>query len=58
MTDDGEYVLRRNDFRGRGNYMRQQRFSANLVQNFGVFGFQARPFARRHNNDGDARGAL
>jgi hypothetical protein len=38
--------------------MRQQRFSANLVQNFGVFGFQARPFARRHNNDGDTRGAL
>ncbi len=55
MTDDGVYILHRNNFRGRSDHMRQQRLSADLVQDFRMFGFQARAFARCHNCDGNAR---
>jgi hypothetical protein len=47
MANDGVYILRRDDIRSRGDYMRQQRLSPDLVQNFGMFGLQARAFARR-----------
>src|ERR1700733_3376287 len=55
MTDDGIYIRRRNHLRSRRDYVRQQRLPPHLMQDFGVFGFQARPLARRHNRDGDTR---
>jgi hypothetical protein len=58
VTDDGEYISRRNDFRGCRYYVCQERFSADLVQDFGVFRFQARPFAGRHNYNSDTRNAM
>jgi hypothetical protein len=57
VTNDGVYILRRNYSRGRSDYMRQQRFSSDLMQDFRMFGFQARPFARRHDCDGNTRDA-
>src|SRR5580693_7098436 len=53
MTNDGVYVLGRNNLGCGSDYVRQQRFSADLMQNLGVFGFEARPPARRHNRDGN-----
>jgi hypothetical protein len=38
--------------------VRQERFSSDLVQDFGVFGFQARPFARGHDDDRNTRDAM
>ena len=35
--------------------MRQQRLSAYLMQNFGMFGFKTSAFAGRHDGDGNAR---
>jgi hypothetical protein len=57
VTNDGVYILRRNYSRGRSDYMRQQRLSPDLMQDFRMFGFQARPFARRHDCDGNTRDA-
>ena len=57
MADNGVYILRRNHFRSRSDHMRQQRPSADLMQNFRMFGFQACPFARCHNCDGNTRDA-
>jgi hypothetical protein len=58
MTNDGIHIARGNNLRGCGNYMRQQWFASDLMQNFWMFGFQARPFARRHNGNGDVRDAM
>jgi hypothetical protein len=58
VTDDGVYIRRLNNLCGRSDHVRQQRFSAHLMQNFGMFGFKARPLARSHNGDGYARDVL
>src|SRR5580692_1871406 len=58
VTNNGEYILRRNHFCRRRDDVRQLRFSSDLVQHLGMFGFQARPFARRHNHDADTPGAM
>jgi hypothetical protein len=53
VADDHENVLGGHDlFRGR-NHVRQDRLPANFMQNFGVFRFQPRALARRHNRDSD-----
>ena len=56
VTDDGIYILRRNNVCRRGDNMGQKRFPADLMQNFRMLGFEARPLARSHYRDGDARG--
>jgi hypothetical protein len=58
VSDDGVNILRRHDIARGSDYMCQQRLSSDLVQNLGMFRFQARPFARRHNRDGDARNGM
>ena len=46
---------RGHDLFRRGNHMRQDRLAADFMQNLGMFRFEPRAFARRHNRDGDAR---
>src|ERR1700719_5025456 len=58
MTNNSEYIPGGNHFGGGRDYVCHQWFSADLMQNFRVFGFEPRPFARRHNHDGKARVAM
>src|SRR5215471_21750005 len=55
MANDRENVFRGNYFFGGGNDVRQDRLAADLMQNFRMFGFQPRPFARRHYGDRGSR---
>jgi len=43
------------DCRDRHNASPKNRLAADLMQNLGMFGFESRPLARRHNRDSDAR---
>jgi hypothetical protein len=38
--------------------VRQQRFPSDLVQNFGMFGFEPRPLAGGHNRNSNTRNAM
>src|SRR5208283_4438854 len=55
MADDHEYVARGRDLCSRGDHIRQDRLAADLMQNLGMFRFESRALARRHNRDGDTR---
>ena len=56
MTDDDKHVLRRHDLdRGR-NHMRQNRFSADFMENLGMPRLESRPLARGHDRNRHALG--
>ncbi len=54
VADDGKHVLGGDNPDGSGDHMRQHRFAADFVQDFGMFRLKPRTFARRHDGDGDA----
>ena len=53
VSDDGEDVLRRNDFAGCRYNVRQQRFSGDLVQDLGAARLQPRTFSGGQDRDGE-----
>jgi hypothetical protein len=57
LVPDNDINVRRCDYlTGCGNYVREQRTSADLVQHFGALRFEPGSFTRRHNNDGQVSG--